>query len=122
MHLQLMRRSIASSLALLLAACATAPQTAPTEPASSSQPQQQVNGLIGLTMQDLVGRFGAPALQIREGNSVKLQFRGARCILDAYLYPSGSGALRVTHVDTRLHSGADVDQAACVAGLSNRSS
>jgi hypothetical protein len=117
-----MRRSIALSLTLLLAACATAPQEAP-EPTPVAQPQpQQPNGLAGLTAQDLFGRFGAPALQIREGSSLKLQFRGAACVLDAYLYPSTGGLLRVTHVDTRLPSGADTDQAACIAALRNRSS
>jgi hypothetical protein len=118
-----MRRSIALSLTLLLAACATAPQEAP-EPATriAQPPAQQPNGFTGLTAQDLFSRFGAPALQIREGSSLKLQFRGPACVLDAYLYPSTGGLLRVRHVDTRLPSGADTDQAACIAALRNRSS
>jgi hypothetical protein len=122
MHLQPMRRTIALSLTLLLAACATAPQkTAAPQPSLAAQPQE-TGSLVGLTAQDLVGRFGAPALQVREGSSLKLQFRGVGCVLDAYLYPSsGSGALKVTHVDTRLPSGADTDQAACLAGLGARS-
>jgi hypothetical protein len=121
MHLQSMRRAIALSLTLLLAACATAPQqTAAPQPSSPAQPEE-TGSLVGLTAQDLVGRFGAPALQVREGSSLKLQFRGVACVLDAYLYPSsGSGALKVTHVDTRLPSGADTDQAACLAGLGAR--
>ena len=74
-----------------------------------------------MTAQELVGRFGPPALQIREGTSLKLQFRGNRCVMDAYLYPSsGSGTLKVTHVDTRLPTGGDIDQAACVFALRNR--
>jgi hypothetical protein len=82
------------------------------------QPQQETSSLVGLTTQELVGRFGRPALQIREGNSLKLQFRGTRCVMDAYLYPSGgAGTLKVTHIDTRLPSGGDVDQAACVFAL-----
>lgn len=121
MHLQRMRRSIALSLTLLLAACATAPQQTETpQPTPAPQPRE-TGSLIGLTAQDLIGRFGAPALQVREGSSLKLQFRGVGCVLDAYLYPSGgSGALKVTHVDTRLPSGADTDQAACLAGLGTR--
>jgi hypothetical protein len=111
-----MRRFIALSLTLLLAACATAPQ-APAPQPPAAQPQQQ-NSLTGLTPQELVGRFGRPALQIREGSSLKLQFRGPRCVMDAYLYPSGSaGTLKVTHVDTRLPSGGDIDQAACIFSL-----
>jgi hypothetical protein len=113
-----MRRFIALSLALLLASCATAPQApAPQPPATQPQPEEQ-NSLTGLTPQELVGRFGSPALQIREGSSLKLQFRGPRCVMDAYLYPSGSsGTLKVTHVDTRLPSGGNIDQAACIFSL-----
>ena len=116
-----MRRLFALSLVALLAGCATRPQQAP-EPAPVVQPEpQEQNSLSGLTAQELVGRFGAPALQIREGSSLKLQFRGPRCVMDAYLYPSvGSGTLKVTHVDTRLPSGGDMDQAACIFALRNR--
>jgi len=83
-------------------------------------PAPQVRGeLIGLTAGELVQRLGTPALQIREGQSLKLQFRGSSCILDAYLYTptSGQGPERVTHVDARLRSGADMDQRGCVAAL-----
>ena len=113
-----MRRLFALSLVALLAGCATRPQQAP-EPAPVVQPEpQEQNSLSGLTAQELVGRFGAPALQIREGSSLKLQFRGRRCIMDAYLYPSGSSAnLKVTHVDTRNLTGGDMDQAACIFSL-----
>ena len=60
-------------------------------------------------------------LQIHEGNSVKFQFRGARCVLDAYLYPGRDGQLRVTYVDTRMPSGADMNQAACISALERAS-
>ena len=68
---------------------------------------------------ELIQRMGQPALQIREGPGLKLQFRGRSCILDAYLYPptDGSGAERVTHVDTRLENGSDTSQPACIASL-----
>ena len=107
---------------LLLAACA-APQSqvqpAAVQPATS--PQRTAGELVGLTATDLVGHFGSPALQIHEGTSLKLQFRSRRCVLDAYLYPSTGGALRVTHVDARLPSGVDTDQAACISALENPS-
>jgi hypothetical protein len=123
MHPHGMRRLIALSLTLLLAACVTAPQQTPiAQPVAPAQPQT-TGSLLGQTAQQLVGAFGAPALQIHEGSSLKLQFRGAGCVLDAYLYPSGSGGtLKVTHVDTRLPSGAETDQAACILELRNRSS
>ena len=116
-----MRRLFVLSLTVLLASCATRPQQAPA-PAPVVQPElQEQNSLSGLTAQELVGRFGAPALQIREGSSLKLQFRGPRCVMDTYLYPSGgSGTLKVTHVDTRLPSGGDMDQAACIFALRNK--
>jgi hypothetical protein len=116
-----MRRLIALSLTLVIAGCATRPEQ-PAVVAPPPQPQPaEAGSLAGLTAQELVGRFGAPALQIREGSSLKLQFRGPRCVMDAYLYPSdGSGTLKVTHVDTRLPSGGDMDQAACVFALRNK--
>ena len=118
-----MRRLVTVSTMLLLAACATAPQQPQPAPAPTPQPQpQETSSLVGLTAQELVGRFGPPALQVREGTSLKLHFRGTRCVLDAYLYASGgSGTLKVTHVDTRLPTGGDIDQAACTFALRNRS-
>src|SRR5438309_1285589 len=115
-----MRRVILAST-LLLAGCATAPQQqqpAPQIPEITATPRTARSGLVGLTAQDLVGRFGNPALQVREGTSLKLQFRGRACVLDAYLYPSqNGGTLRVTHIDARAPSGVDTDQAACISAL-----
>jgi hypothetical protein len=118
-----MRRFTSLSLALLIAGCAPRPQqpsSIPQPPVVQPQPEEP-NSLTGLTAQELVGRFGAPALQIREGTSLKLQFRGPRCVMDTYLYPSGNSAtLKVTHVDTRTPTGGDFDQAACIFALRNR--
>jgi hypothetical protein len=116
-----MRRSV---LALLLLVSACAPrveqQLAP-QPAPAPVQQQPRHLLIGFTAAQLISTFGAPALQVREGSSLKLQFRNSQCVLDAYLYPSGGGAPKVTYVDSRLPSGEDTDQAACVAALGGRS-
>jgi hypothetical protein len=116
-------RRLALTLALVLSACAARQQPVqPQQPPPVAQPAQpQTRRLIGLTAQDLVGHFGNPQLQLREGNSLKLQFRGERCVLDAYLYPSQSGLLKVTHIDTRAPSGADTDQAACISALERSS-
>jgi hypothetical protein len=113
-----MRRSIAFSLILFAAACGPRPQATSVPTVTPTAPPSQLGGLYGLNVQELAGRFGKPALQIHEGSSVKLQFRGSRCVLDAYLYPSRDGQLRVTYVDTRLPSGADTNQAACISALS----
>jgi len=115
-----MRRLMFAS-ALFLSACATRPEQQPVQQIPTPEPTSpQARQILGLTPNELVGHFGKPALQIREGSSLKLQFRGRQCVLDAYLYPQ-SGALRVTHVDTRSQSGADMDQAACIFALENPS-
>ena len=111
-----MRRILIAS-SLLLAGCATRPQPQPQAPAQAATPQAGVQRLEGMSTSDLVGRFGRPALQVREGTSLKLQFRGRSCVLDAYLYPNSSGILRVTHVDTRSPAGVDSDQASCISAL-----
>ena len=117
-----MRRYLALSLTLSLAACMRAPQQPPAPtPAPVVEAPHGSRELRGLTANELVGHFGTPALQIREGTSLKLQFRGRTCILDAYLYPQSGGTLRVTHVDTRSPNGADIDQAACISALENPS-
>ena len=110
-----MRRILVLASSLFLAACATAPQ--PVEPAQPQLAPHIGSAIIGLTAAELVQRFGSPTLQIREGESVKLQFRSAECVLDAYLYPSGTAPHRVTHVDTRTRSLAAVDQAICIRSL-----
>jgi hypothetical protein len=117
-------RRLTLVFALTLAGCATAPQPVqrplPT-PVVTPEPVRR-SSIIGLTTTELVGHFGSPALQVREGTSLKLQFRSARCILDAYLYPAPTGGvLRVTHVDARAPSGVDTDQAACIAALESPS-
>jgi hypothetical protein len=122
MHPHIMRRFI-PALTLFLAACATRPAQPVVEqpkpvPAAPAKPRSTI---VGLSASELVGHFGNPALQVREGVGLKLQFRSSRCVLDAYLYPpeSGSGVLRVTYLDTRLPSGVAADQAACISALEN---
>ena len=110
-----MRKSLALSASLLLAACATAPK--PAEQVEVPPSEHTRGEIIGRTADELVRRFGSPALQIREGESLKLQFRSASCVLDAYLYPAGNAPHRVTYVDTRTPALVDVDQALCIRSL-----
>src|SRR5215213_6395762 len=121
MHRPTMRR-IVPAFALLIAGCASAPEQPPVvQPAAVARPLRVATGLLGLSAAELVGHLGNPALQVREGAGLKLQFRSPRCVLDAYLYlPPGGGTERVTHIDARLPSGADMDQAACVSVLERR--
>jgi hypothetical protein len=112
-----MRRFIVLSGSVLLAACAARPTAVETPEAPPPPTEHTSGGIVGLTADDLVHRFGTPALQIREGNSLKLQFRSDQCVLDAYLYPTGNAPYRVTYVDTRTRALADTDQALCIASL-----
>ena len=114
-------RRLALASTLLIAGCATAPQEPVAQPAAVSLPQVR-SGILGLSVAELVAHLGNPTLQVREGAGLKLQFRSTRCVLDAYLYaPPGGGVERVSHVDARLPSGVDADQAACVSALENPS-
>ena len=86
---------------------------------------QRLPGLERVLEQDaanLSHLFGAPRLDVREGDAQKLQFAGTACVLDIYLYPLEQGDTPVaTHVEARRASdGAEVDRAACVAALSAR--
>ncbi len=115
-----MRRIILLA-AILLAACT--PDPVPPQPQAPPPVQPSthvVTDVLGFTGPDLVRRFGVPAFQVREGAGLKMQWRGVACILDAYLYPSTGGVDRVTHVDSRLRSGTDASQAACIAALEAR--
>ena len=114
-------RRLVLALALFVSACATRPeQAAAPQPAPAPAPERRSSELLGWTASELIGEFGTPALQVREGTSLKLQFRRPTCVLDAYLYPSAGSQPKVSHVDTRLPSGADTDQAACIAALLGR--
>jgi len=118
-------RRLALVSTLLLAGCAARPEqpVVQTPPPTVARPPQVRSSILGLTASELVGHFGNPALQVREGVGLKLQFRSSRCVLDAYLYgpESGSGVQRVTFVETRLPSGVNADQAACISALENPS-
>jgi hypothetical protein len=104
---------------LFTAACATAPQQQPAPQPTVIAPISESRGtIIGLTAGELVQRFGNPSLQIREGSSLKLQFRRRNCVLDAYLYsPPSGGVQRVSHVDTRNVMGTDMTEQSCIATL-----
>jgi len=115
-----MRRIIIAA-ALLLAACTPDPVPPQAQTPAPVQPSTHVlTDVLGYTAPELIRRFGSPAFQVREGSGLKIQWRGAACVLDAYLYPSTGNVDRVTHVDARLHSGADASQPACIAALEAR--
>lgn len=112
-----MRTILSFAFTLLLAACAAAPRPAEPVPAAPIIPDRA--GLVGLNSSQLVSKLGRPALQVREGQGLKLQFRNSRCVIDAYLYPSRGGQALVEHVDTRAPSGVDANEEVCVALFQN---
>ena len=123
-----MTRLAIAALPLLCAACATVPATTASKPVgvpgvTAVNEIEDVRGLekvIGSDEQTLVRLFGHPRLDVIEPVGRKLQFIGAPCILDAYLYAEKGGREVVTHVDARRRDGAAVDRAACVAALQAR--
>ena len=85
-----MRRYLLASF-ILVAGCATRPETplpVVQQPVPVTPVPRAPTQLAGLTIHEVVQHFGRPALQIQEGNSLKLQFRNSYCVLDAYFYPS----------------------------------
>jgi hypothetical protein len=110
---------------LLLAGCVSAPAEPVRPPPPASAPIRNtpyttigLESVIGRNARFLETQFGRPVLDIREGTARKLQFAGAACTLDAYLYPPRAGGDPiVTHVDARLPDGRDFDRASCVAAL-----
>jgi hypothetical protein len=107
--------------ALLVAACASTPAPqpqAPVAPAAATDDHDH-RTLNGMTVGELIEHFGKPRLHIVDGAGTKLQFLGPACVLDAYLYPpgSGGGTPRVTEIDARNFQGVDVSPQSCVYAI-----
>ena len=116
---------VASTPAPASARVAAVPATKPAPPATAGFRTARVmtlpglEGVIGADTAALQRQFGAPRLDVHEGDARKLQFSGEACVLDVYLYPPSPGATpTATYVDARRASdGLDVDRAACVRAL-----
>jgi len=101
------------------------PATRPAPPATGGFRTARVmnaaglESVIGADTAALQRQFGAPRLDVWEGDARKLQFSGEACVLDVYLYPARPGATpTATYVDARRSSdGLDVDRAACAKAL-----
>ena len=142
--LQMRMIPVVAVLATLLSACGASGGGGKVQSASAAVPRHQpsgvrppvrrvppapqvhavpgVDGVIGATAADLARQFGKPRLEVWEGDARKLQFSGAACVLDVFLYPPEKGAEPLaTYVDARRASdGKDVDKVACVAALRGR--
>ena len=130
-----MRKFLIAACALpaLLSACGAPPRPSTMPPATRPVPPQPrpevqvmhlpgLEGVIGMNAGVLLRAFGQPRIDLTEGDVRKLQFSGAACVLDIYLYPPRNGGEPVaTHVDARRSSdGRDVDRAACVEAMRRR--
>lgn len=93
---------------------------APPIPVPQTALAAGVDRVQGQTAPRLIAQFGQPQIDVQEGQARKLQFTGAICVLDAYLYPQGRGEAVVTHIDTRQRNGTPIDQASCVVALGQR--
>ena len=99
---------------LLLTGCAAAGGTprvaAPSGKVPTSYTPVGLERVNGQTAASLVALFGDPDADVREGTARKLQFQSNICVLDAYLYPPGTGAEpRVTYLDAREPDGSPID-------------
>ena len=116
-----MRAIWTGAAALGLAACAATPRPAAVAAAPTTRyPALGLERVIGQDAAGLVRLFGQPDQEMREGTARKLQFSSGICVLDAYLYPKGSAAPRVTYLDARQPDGRAIDRASCVAALTRR--
>lgn len=100
----------------------TGPSAAPSSQGFIAPTIMRLPGLesvIGADARRLSEVFGPPRLTVPEGDAVKLQFAGAACVLEVFLYPlRPGGPPTATHVEARRASdGQNVDRANCVAAL-----
>ncbi|MFC2951227.1 hypothetical protein ACFOOP_04765 [Marinicaulis aureus] len=100
-----------SSLMLLAAACATAPNVAqqPAKtPVTPAAPVYVLEDFLGAGATALDGLLGEPALTRREGNGEYRRYALTTCTLIIILYPDELGVQKVTQVDaTATTSNAD---------------
>jgi hypothetical protein len=92
----------------------------PLTPAPVKTGIATLDSVIGKPAGTLTTMFGKPDAEVREGESRKLQFQSAICVLDAYLYPQGKAEPVVTYVDARQPDGRPIDKASCVAAMARR--
>lgn len=123
----------AAALAAALAGCVGGGGTpAPVRPAAAPRSTivrvpavmapQGLEGVIGQDAGTLTQRFGAPRIDLAEGDARKLQFAGKSCVLDIFLYPVTAGqAPTAAHVEARLRQGgAEADRGACIREVESR--
>jgi hypothetical protein len=116
----------AGAALLLLAACAAkapvAPASAPDRPAAPVAAMRPAAAraidlarLDGLTPAELVQRFGEPDFRRAEPPAELWQYRGARCVLELFLYDA-AGGIRVLRSEAYDRSLDQRNAALCAGG------
>jgi hypothetical protein len=112
------------ALAPLAAACAAeAPHYAPAAHVpvpSASERAAGLDQLLGRNAHAVTTLLGQPNADVTEGLGRKMQFAGAICVLDAYLYKGSEREPVVTFIDARQRNGGPIDKASCLAALTKR--
>lgn len=121
----LVRLAALAALPLALSACgSTATSAAPPIPSANytiaSVTPANAGALLGMQASSLFFQFGRPDLQVPEGDSLMMQWRGPACILEAYLYPARGGEKATTHIEAADVRGNAVDRDACIRSLERR--
>lgn len=129
------RIALSAVLAAVLAGCAGGGRPAVPRPAISTvtarssivvvpqvMARQGLGGVIGSPAEVLTRRFGAPRIDLIEGDARKLQFAGAACVIDIYLYHVAAAAQpTATHIEARLRQGGTpADPGACIREVEGR--
>ncbi len=87
-------------------------------PGGTAPPQPAPDRLTGLDRDDVMRLLGPADFARRDGPTEMLQYRGASCILDLFLYPGPpAGSLRVEHMETRDREMRPVPNDDCLRSL-----
>ncbi len=91
-------------------------------PPAHVQQAPGTEAVIGAEAATLARLFGPARLDVWEGDARKLQFWGAACVLDVFLYPPAPGQPpQASYVEARRATDArEVDRATCITALRKR--
>ncbi len=86
-------------------------------PLAAAPPAAGARGLIGLTRESIVERFGPAGFVRRDGPAEVWRYRAPECYVELFIYRDADGSQRVTHVDARSFAGRQTPPDPCVARL-----
>ena len=112
--------ALGAAALLLVGACSTSPDPAPSvfeSPAEPLTPVFVLDDILGATPDQVDALLGAPTLTRREGAGEYRRYALQDCTLIVILYPDETGAARASHVDAAAQSASadKPDLGACLA-------